>query len=163
MKNLSIAINNIVAEKMKTNQKEVVSNKLSHIALHIIKNKEIETQKDVLVFCAALNVLNTYVKQKDSKMGYFFKSYINRLFVALKNNEIPGIKIGMDIDVSRKGNAIAYVIVQIENVQFSFHQIKVTNEAAELIYSSDIVTDLQFDGLRKQKCAVTIFEMAQVA
>ena len=67
----------------------------------------------------------------------------------------------MDITVTKKGNAIAYVIVQIENAQFSFHQIKVSDAALELKQSTDTVKDLTFDGIKKQMCSVSIFEMVK--
>ncbi len=53
------------------------------------------------------------------------------------------------------------VIIQIEEVQFSFHQIRVSDEALNLKLNSDVVKNLVFDGIRKQMCAATIFEMVK--
>ena len=106
-------------------------------------------------------MLNTYVKQINSDIGYGFKHYINRLFVALLRNNIPNVKLGMDIAISKKGNEIAYVIVQIDEVQFSFHEIKVTKDVHLLKENTNFVHNLEFDGLRKQMCAVSVYEMAK--
>ncbi|MCR5620849.1 MAG: hypothetical protein K6G18_03240 [Treponema sp.] len=163
MKYLSDSINKAVAEKMNLGQKELVSPELGLEALTIVKRLKIRTREDVMLFCAAMNLLNTYVKQPGSDIGYFFKIYINRLFAALLKNDIPGIKVGMDIAVSRKGSAIAYVIVQIDNVQFSFHQIKMSDMAFNLVSEHKVVTNMLFDGMRKQMCAVTVFEMVKNA
>lgn len=161
MNELCNKINEIVAARMKNGTKEIVSSELSNEAYNIVKSLRIYTQQDVILFCAALNLLNSYVKQSNSKIGYGFKRYINHLFTALLNNNIPGIKVGMEIGKSKKGNEIAYVIVQIENLQFSFHQIQMTNVAYAVKRSNKLFEEIIFDGLRKQLCSVTIFDMVK--
>lgn len=163
MNTLSIEINNLVANKMETGFKEKVSSDLCFEALAFVKNQMVYTKEDVIRFCAALNLLNTYVKQPDSKIGYDFKGCINRLFIALMQHNIPGIKVGMEIKTTKKGLEVAYVIVQIDDVQFSFHQIKLTKNAYLLKQNTNIVHNLEFDGLRKQMCAVSIYEMVKAA
>ena len=69
--------------------KEIVSPTLCDEALSNIKNLMIYSKEDVILFCASLNSLNTYVKQKNSDIGYGFKHSINRLFFALLQNHIP--------------------------------------------------------------------------
>ena len=154
-------LNKIVSEKMETGVREHISYSQAEEALDIVKTLEINSQEDLLLFCAAMNLLNAYVKQKDSRIGYFFKSYMDYLFEVLSYKTIPRVQVGMDITITKKGGAIAYVIIQIENVQFSFHQIKVTNAALEMKQNSNIVQELDFDGLKKQSCAGTIFEMVK--
>lgn len=161
MKHSSIEINNMVAKKMEIGEKEVVSPALCDDALSTVKDLMIYNKEDVFLFCAALNLLNTYVKQKNPDIGYGFKHSINRLFIALRRNQIPDVKLGMDINISKKGNAIAYVIVQIDDVQFSFHQIKMTRAADLLRENTDFVHQLEFDGLKKQMCAVSMYEIAK--
>ena len=158
MKQITDNLNKIVTERMETGEKEYINYLQAEEALNIVKKLRIKSQYDVLLFCAVMNLLNTYVKQPDRKFGYSFKSYINHLFVALTRNDINGVKIGFDIEITKKEQAIAYVIVQIEDIQFSFHQIKVTSEALELKQNTDVVKELSFDGIRKQMCACTIFE-----
>ena len=148
---------------METGIKEKVSSDLCFEALAFVKNQMVYTKEDVIRFCAALNLLNTYVKQPDSKIGYDFKGCINRLFIALMQHNIPGIKVGMEIKNTKKGLGVAYVIVQIDDVQFSFHQIKLTKNAYLLKQNTNIVHNLEFDGLRKQMCAVSIYEMVKAA
>ncbi len=160
MKHLSKTINEIVKEKMELGLKEQVSYELCQKAYLIAKNLKIHTKKDVILFCAAMNLLNTYVKQSDSSIGYGFKKYIKHLFVALSKHSIQNVRVGMDVQTSKKRKEIAYVIIQIDNVQFSFHQIVLTDVAH---YLEEIVEPLAFDGLKKQVCAVTIFEMVKAA
>lgn len=161
MKHLSIEINSMVAKKMEIGEKEVVSSALRDDALSIVKDLMIYNKEDVILFCAALNLLNTYVKQKNSEIGYGFKHYINRLFVALRRKQISDVKVGMEVTISKKGNEIAYVIVQIDDVQFSFHQIKMTKDADLLRETTDFFHQLEFDGLKKQMCAVSVYKMAK--
>ncbi len=163
MKHLFTEINETVAERMKLGTREQVPTVLCREALAIVKNLKIHTQNDVVLFCAALNLLNTYVKQPGSDIGYSFKAYINHLFVALSKCNIADVKIGMNIKISKKGNAIAYIIVQINDVQFSFHQIKMSDAAYNVKNYSGLVHNLEFDGLKKQICAVSVFEMAKAA
>lgn len=163
MNTLSIEINNLVANKMEIGIKERVSSDLCFEALAFVKNQMVYTKEDVIRFCAALNLLNTYVKQPDSKIGYDFKGCINRLFIALLMRNITGVKVSMEITSNKKGLEVAYVIVQIDDVQFSFHQIKLTKNAYLLKQNTNLVHDLEFDGLRKQMCAVSIYEMVKAA
>ena len=163
MNTLSIEINDLVAKKMEVGIKEQVSSDLCFEALAFVKNKMVYTKEDVIRFCAALNLLNTYVKQPDSKIGYDFKGCINRLFIALMMHNITGVKVGMEIAPTKKGSEVAYVIVQIDDAQFSFHQIKMTKNAYLLKQNTDLVHELEFDGLRKQMCAVSIYEMTKAA
>lgn len=161
MKELTNKMNQIVLEKIKAGEREYVSHMQADEALNIVKRLRITTQYEVLLFCAAMNLLNTYVKQSDRRFGYFFKSYINHLFIALTRNDIKGITVSFDIEISKKNQANAYVIVQIEDIQFSFHQIKMSDEALDLKLNSDVVKNLVFDGIRKQMCASSIFKMVK--
>lgn len=163
MNTLSIEINELVAKKMEVGIKEVVSDDLCYEALNVVKNYMVYTKEDTIRFCAALNLLNTYVKQSDSKIGYEFKGCINCLFIALMMQKIPGIKVSMEISTTKKVSKVAYVIVQIDDVQFSFHEIKLTKNAYLLKTNTDMVHSLEFDGLRKQMCAVSIYEMVKAA
>lgn len=146
MQQLINNLNKIATEKMKTGVKEYVTYEQAEDALSIVKMLRIKTQYDVLLFCAAMNLLNTYVKQSDRRFGYFFKSYFNHLFIALTRNDIKGITVSFDIEISKKNQENAYVIVQI---QFSFHQVKVTAESIELERNTNIVRKLEFDGIKK--------------
>lgn len=160
MKNLCELINQNAEKQTELGIKEIVTQAQCKKAIRIIKNMEIKTEKDVIVFCAAMNLMNTYVKQPDSDTTYWFKAKMYRLFKALYKNNIPNVIIDMDISVTKKGKTTAYVIVQIREVQFSFHQIKLTDEAFELMLGTDIVQELEFDGKIKQMCASSIFNLA---
>lgn len=161
MRHLSNLLNQIFVARMKSCEKEKICHSQAFEALEIVKTLEVKTQEDILLFCAAMNLLNTYVKQPGRKFGYFFKSYLNYLFQALLENNVQGVNVGMDITITKKENAVTLVIIQIENIQFSFHQIRVSDEMLNLKLNSGIVKKLVFDGIKKQTCAATIFEMVK--
>lgn len=60
-------------------EKEIISDDNAFFAYTYIKNMSISDAGDVLLFCSCLNVLNTYVKQPNRKIGYAFLKRI-RLF-----------------------------------------------------------------------------------
>ena len=78
-------------------------------------------------------------------------------------HNIPGVKVSMEISSNTKGSEVAYVIVPLADVQFSFHKIKLTKNAYLLKQNTHLVQDLEFDGLRKQMCAVSIYKMVKAA
>lgn len=93
---------------MESGEKEKVSHLQAFEALKIVKTLEVRTQEDVLLFCAAMNLLNTYVKQPGRKIGYFFKPYLNYLFQALLENSVQGVNVGMDITITKKGERCCF-------------------------------------------------------
>lgn len=152
MFNLTNDINEMVKETMALGgEKEVISKTQSEKAKDIISSLYISDEKDVLLFCSALNLLNTYVKQADSDIDYAFKGAIGRLLIALRNSFINNIQL----DYFPKQNSL--LIVQIHNIQFSFHCLRKTKLLFDMVqkYSST----LEWDGLRKQSCAGKIFNI----
>lgn len=144
-------INETIIE-LQANDKEWIEDVMAVKAYYIIKNIFIENVHDVFLFCSALNLLNTYVKQ-DKKIGYQFKLELNYLLAVLKNNKIEGISIDYQ---NNNGNLL---VIDILGVQFSFHNPKITNELKRII-GSDYKKDITWDGIRKQQCARTVFELA---
>ena len=133
--------------KLQDKEKEYISDEDAFSSYVYVKEMKLELEGDFLLFLACLNLLNTYVKQRDAKIGYYFKKEID-YFISIcirKNNKI--LKINEEKD-GNKGNLI---MVQINNIQFSFH-------SAEYQDKNIILDDtIKWDGIRKQKCALTIY------
>lgn len=108
---------------------------------------KLELAGDFLLFLACVNLLNSYVKQDNAKIGYSFKREIDYfLEICLrKNNKMLKICEENDGD---KGNLL---IIQLYSIQFSFHSIKYRYSETELY------KDIEWDGIRKQKCALTLY------
>lgn len=131
--------------------KEYITDEEAFMAYTYIKIMKLELAGDFLLFLACINLLNTYVKQDNAKIGYSFKREID-YFIEIclrKNNKI--LRINEEDDGS-KGNLL---MIQINNVQFSFHSIKYRYDDMELD------TTIKWDGIRKQKCALTVYKMCR--
>ena len=134
-------------------EKEVVSDECAFEALYIIKNMYIEDAGDALLYCASVNLLNTYVKQENRKIGYFFKSEINYITSVILNKDIKDVYV----DLQENGNLL---VIQIFNLQFSFHFIRKEEDIKKLC-DSDHYKKMQWDGIRKQNCAVTLVRLVR--
>lgn len=130
--------------------KEVVSLQDAERALDYARLIGFDRAGDVLLFCASINLMNAYVKQPSCKsFGYFFKSYVCRLIDQVQRNPIEGVRCSTQMDGK---SSITYV--EVCGIQFSFHCVKGAKPKKK---SSPI----RFDGIRKQRCAVTLFKMVE--
>lgn len=130
---------------------EIVSASEVERALGYAKNLPLKTAGETMLFCAAINLMNAYVKQKNNRMifGYGFKSYLGRLIQTLKDKPIENVDYCITRD---NGNPL--LIVLISGLQFSFHGIPCRK--------SDIQAQrIPFDGVRKQPCAHTLLMLAE--
>lgn len=135
-------------KRLQNSDRENISDDDAFRAYLYIKLMKIELEGDFLLFLACINLLNSYVKQDGAKIGYSFKREIDYfLEICLrKNNRM--LKICEENDGS-KGNLL---IIQLYSIQFSFHSIKYRYSETELD------KDMEWDGIRKQKCALTIYK-----
>lgn len=140
---------NEMCRSLQETEKEYVSDDIVFEAMTIIKNMRIEDAGDVLLYCAAMNLVNTYVKQKNSMLGYGFKRNIHYMTSILLNLDIDDVYIDYQ-DVE------SLLVVQIYQIQFSFHYIRKKDEIISLCNSRHH-KNLVWDGIRKQKCAVTLY------
>lgn len=100
---------------------------------------------------ASLNMLNRYVKQDGSRIGYQFRIHII--------NVLKGIE-----DISEKKSILSGYVLARNNLllfrfwdfQFSFHGEKLTNQVQSLISKKPI----DWDGIKKQPCSKSILEFA---
>ena len=113
-----------------------------------MNNMYIDDTGDCLIFLSALNLCNSYVKQDKSRIGYTFKKGIEYIINVLNYRDIKDIYVG---NSNNNGNLY---IFQIGDIQFSFHDEK------KVEINEKYLKDLSWDGVRKQKCAKYIFEMA---
>ena len=117
-------------------------------AIFYMNNMYIDDTGDCLIFLSALNLCNSYVKQDKSRIGYTFKKGIEYIINVLNYRDIKDIYVG---NSNNNGNLY---IFQIGDIQFSFHDEKKVE--IDKKYQKELV----WDGVRKQKCAKYIFEMA---
>ena len=104
---------------------------------------------DVFLGCSSLNLLNTYIKQPDAKINYTFRKHMHNF---IKGIEDVGVKTKLKVYFDEEDNLITFAFWEF---QFSFHGVRF----------NDVVKNLQrgnieWDGIRKQKCAKTIFDFA---
>lgn len=130
--------------------KETVSATEAERALKYAQSIELDRAGDVLLFCASINLMNTYVKQPGCRsFGYFFKGYTHRLIEKMQSAPIEGVRCSTQMDGK---SSVTYV--EVCDIQFSFHCVR----RADLSRKGD---PIKFDGIRKQRCASTLFRMAE--
>lgn len=136
--------------------KEIVSGEEAFLAYAYIRQMRIADAGDVILFCAAMNLLNTYVKQDQDDIGYGFKGETDHLVGVLWNAPIADVKVDYQRD---KGMSL--LVVDIFGLQFSFHNIGITEELKKLDAQHVTENALKWDGVRKQMCASTLFGRAR--
>ena len=141
---------NDTCKNLQGSEKEFVPDEKAYEAYCVVKNMHISDAGDVLLFCASMNLLNTYVKQKNSKISYKFKKDIHYMTNVLLNLNIS------DVFIDYQENE-ALLVVQIFEIQFSFHFVRKKKEIIQLCKSHHY-KELLWDGIRKQKCALSLFE-----
>ena len=114
-------------------------------AIYYIDNIYINSELDVLIFLASLNLFNSYAKQIDNHDIYKFKKGISTLIKIINEKNISNTYIFQTKD---KGNLY---IFQIGNIQFSFHDEKQV-EIPKKYYK-----ELKWDGIKKQPCSKSLF------
>ncbi len=155
-------LKNIFAENQKLyiqcqdNNKEVVSVEDAVLAYAIIKGLTYNNVIDFYLGGASLNLLNTYVKQKDSLIDYRFKGHTRELIETLANKDIDNIRMDLQKDKGMK-----LLVIELYNeIQFSFHNPTISEDLFRVLRKKSAKDGIKWDGVRKQKCAPTIFYQA---
>ena len=139
--------------RLNNSDKEVVSEETMFKAKHVVDNLIPENYKEVMLYCASLNVLNTFVKQKQKQITYYFKTkVVDVLIKSIIENDIEGVTYYISDDCHM---TIGYI--KVSNIIFSFHQVTIDELSKEMIYNSNKNQLIIFDDVRKQKCSVSIF------
>jgi len=118
------------------------------IVLNFIKYEKVP---DIFLSVAALNMLNRYVKQPKSQIGYQFRIHIVNVLKGIEDiNQKKSILVGY---APKRNNLL---IIQFWDFQFSFQAEKMTEQVQNILSKNQ----LDWDGIKKQPCAKSIFEFA---
>lgn len=143
-------------KRVEMEDKELINEKEAAQAIYIIKNMRIGGVGDAFLYAASLNLLNTYVKQCTpfkKAGGYFFKRFVGNILDFAKDKP-QGIDFELQYD-----DGMNLALVEICGVQFSFHNVN--GEKIKGLRAVDKQkARLKWDGIRKQKCAETVFRAA---
>lgn len=141
-------LNEIALNKQNEKETEVLNEEDIIKAITYLNYMLIEDTGDCLIFLSALNLCNAYVKQNNSKITYSFKKCIEYFL------EIINYKNIKDLYVYKNKNNGTLFIFQIGEIQFSFHDEKLVE------INEQYIKELSWDGIKKQKCSKTIFDLA---
>lgn len=110
--------------------------------------------QSALLFFAAMNFLNAYVKKPDADphfhKRYMFKNDVTRMFERLLQNPIAGVSVYLAPDVT---------YVSVGGLQFSFHNLEKT-EILTSFQQSDQNIIQKWTGLRLQPAAKKVLDYA---
>lgn len=130
-------------------EKEYIPEEIAFEAYAYISQMKLELPGDFILFLSALNLLNTYVKQPGTRINYSFKKQIDYfLEVCLRKNKNI-LKINKNNDAMGK-----LLMIKLNDIQFSFHGVNCQYEGID----QNLDETMQWDGIRKQKCAVSIYQ-----
>jgi len=143
-------------EKLQDSETEFVSDELIAEAVSYINCMSLKRPGDILLYCAALNLCNRYVKQKDAKINYYFKTALVNVIEALNSNCIEDVYIDIQKDMG-----MTLLLVQAGHVQFSFHGVEISERLLNAIRLCRNTRTISWQDVRKQRCAVSCFELAK--
>lgn len=142
--------------QLQNESKEVVSVEDAVLAYTIVKSLKYNSVTDFYLGGASLNLLNTYVKQKDTLIDYRFKVHTKELIETLANKDIDNIRMDLQKDKGMK-----LLVIELYNeIQFSFHNPTISDDLFKTLRKKSAKDGIKWDGVRKQKCAPTIFHHA---
>ena len=104
---------------------------------------------DLFMGCAALNLLNAYVKQDNAQIDYTFRRHMLNVLKAIEDLEIQK-KLEVTYDETNQ-----MITFSFWGFMFSFQG----ERKSELIKRIQHIS-IPWDGIRKQRCAKTIFDFA---
>jgi len=132
---------------------EIISDIDAVKAYGILYHALVENEDDVYLFLSCINLLSTFAKQNKKKITYSFKSRIFFLNELLAYNDFKNIKVSYFYT-----KAQSLYMVMVNDVQFSFHNVIIEKGAWDLLKKYQ--AQLSWDGIRKQMCAKTVFNVA---
>ena len=131
-------------------EREYITDDEAIAAINILNFAKYNKVPDVFLGCAAYNLLNVYVKQKTSGLSCKFHRFIHEILKGVEDvNQPKTIRLSYDASDNLK-----LLIVSFWDFQFSFQNITFTDQVKTLLSKKPI----EWDGIRKQKCAGTIFK-----
>lgn len=147
-------LNNYLIVK-KSLPRELVNEVDAVKAFTYLRTMQLHTKGDYYLYCASLNLLNTYVKQPDAKKSanYNFKSYLRPLLHSIVNNQPEDVYF--DYKKDDKGKI---TLLDIDGIQFSFHNVAIDPLIEEALSNGKGSKNIEWDGIKKQHNATTLFE-----
>ena len=132
-------------------EREPVSDRDAVKAACVLKYICYRTKADIFLGCAALNLLNAYVKNRDAKLGNGFKILLGPMLNAISELNSPNIKVAYD-----NSQQMGILMICFRNFQFSFKSRPLSQLTMQLSNGREI----PWDGIRKQNKAVSILDFA---
>lgn len=122
-------------------------------ALAIMYGHAPRTADELVVYLAAANVLNAYVKQarRHVRIWYEFKD----LLVPIAHQVASGRFPGAYTYTFKDDDGMSVTLFQVDRLQFGFHRIPL-----DTIPEGPGVARLAFDGVKKQRCAAELLSAA---
>lgn len=135
---------NLLAREF-TDKEPITENDYSE-AMYYLKTNPLETTEDYFIFFAAINLINSFIKENKG-FSYSFKSFIKRGIDSLIDKPNLNIKFSYTKDL---------ILVQIYNMQFTFHSGELSDKM-----KTYKVEEINWSGIRLQPIALSIFNLAR--
>lgn len=143
--------NSVVIAMQENEEREYITDEEAVAAINILSFIKYNKVPDAFLACAAFNLLNVYVRQENNDFSFKFRMHIHNLLKGIEDiNQPKAIRVDYD------NSDLKLLIVQFWDFQFSFGQVRFDKQIESLLSSKQ----LKWDGIRKQKCAATIFNFA---
>ena len=139
-----------VVKKLQMNDYEIISDEAVISAMSVLNFIKYNKVPDAFLGCAALNLINAYVKQDNSKLNYSFKRHLCNILKGIEDIQQPK-SIQIYYDPINNQNII-YIV--FGDFQFSYKAARFSTQVKRLLSKKTV----EWDGIRKQHCAKTIFD-----
>ncbi|WP_027868839.1 hypothetical protein [Eubacterium sp. AB3007] len=146
------SLSQTVIAMQENEEREYITDDEAIAAINVLNFAKYNKVPDIFLGCAAYNLLNVYVKQKTSGLSCSFHRFIREIIKGIEDVNQPKT-IRLAFDTSENLNLL---IINFWDFQFSFQSMRLTDQIKNLL-SNRLLT---WDGIRKQKCAGTIFRFA---
>lgn len=133
-------------------EREYITDDEAIAAINILNHAKYNKVPDLFLGCSAYNLLNVYVKQKNNRLSCHFHRFIHEILKGIEDVNQPKT-IRLSYDTSEH---LSLLIISFWDFQFSFQSVRLTEQVRFLTAKHK----LHWDGVRKQKCAGTIFRFA---
>ena len=143
---------NTVLKFQECSEPEIIDEEDVVAAFVVLNYIKYEKVPDIFLGCAAANLLNTYIKQENTKINYQFRRHLENILKGIEDvNQTKTIKVFHD-DTKKSG----LLMIVFWDFQFSFHAERATSQISKIQHKNEI----EWDGIRKQLCAKSIFNFA---
>ena len=132
--------------------REFVSDEDVAVALIVLNILSYKNIADCFLGCAAVNLINSYAKQSKAKLNYGFKKHLITILKGIDDLHLRNvIKVTYD---NRNNDHI--LLISFWRFQFSYKSFRLSEQLINM-RSQEFI---EWDGIRKQPYALTIFNAA---